>query len=381
MKFLSFLHDQRGGVLITTGLSILFLVGVTGAAIDLGRQQLIRARTQQSSDAAALAAATLSATGANPQQVAMRYFNLNFSTGYMGFDRPSPSINVGTTTIAISATNSMPTSFANNIGVHTMNAGGRTVVANESTSKATMDYDVVAVIDESGSTGARDAGTGRTRMEEEKDALRDMIEGLFPSSDSTNKNLRFGLVGYTGYISTTGGLTSNKGHAQSYISKLKSRCHNYDHWGMEAGLKMITGQWSSPVPKPECSVAQNTSVPGPATSRDDGKNLSAAKHIVFITDGYIMVEPPPCYGGGGGGPCPNYPIFLKSCDQVKAAGVVLYTISFVSQTPGDVGALKSCASIDPATGQPRYFYAPDAATLRKILGEVGETIRSIRITE
>jgi Flp pilus assembly protein TadG len=375
MKLTSFIRNRDGGVLITTGLSILFLIGVAGASIDLGQQQLVRARTQQSSDAAALAAATVSGIGVDANQVAMRYFNLNFSSSYMGLTRPMPTINIGSKSIAVSATNTMPPSFVGNIGVKSSNASGRTVVANDSTTTTTMDYDVVAVIDESGSTGARFAN-GKSRMDEEKDALRDMLDGLFPSSESSNPNLRFGLVGYTGYISTTGGLTSNKGHATSYINKLQSRCHNYDHWGMEAGLNMINGNWSNPVNAPSCSVTRNTSVPPPATLRNDGASLSKAKHVVLITDGYIMVEPPHQANGQ-----PDYPTFVNSCNQVKAAGVIVYTISFVSQGPGDVDALKKCASVDPITGQPRYFFAPDAATLKAILGSVGETIRSIRISE
>ena len=36
---------------------------------------------------------------------------------------------------------------------------------------------------------------------------------------------------------------------------------------------------------------------------------------------------------------------------------------------------------DPATGQPRYFFAPGSAALQGILKDIGTTIRKVRIAE
>lgn len=376
MNLLALFSDRRGSVMITTGLAIVFLVGIAGAAIDLGQQQLLRARTQQASDAAALAAAGLASKG-DPQQIALRYFNLNFSQSYMGVQRPMPAINVGPSTISVTASNTLKNNFVNNIGLNSVSAGGKTTVAIASEEKsAALDFDVAAVIDESGSTGARST-SGRTRMDEEKDALRDMIDSVLSSSEDGDSNRRFGVVGYSGAITTIGPLTSKAGNAKSYIAKLKPRCQNYDHYGIEGGVNMLNGGNGGGLENTGyCAVQKNTTMPAPATARDDGQLVSKVKHLVFITDGYIMVEPP-CTRGK----CPNYDIFLDACDKAKSSGVNVYTISFVSQTPGDVTALKACASNDPKTGQPQYYFAPDAATLRSILAGVVQTIKSIRITE
>ena len=397
-KQFAFWRDQRGGVLITTGLAIVLLVAVAGASIDLGTQQLLRARTQQSSDAAALAAASLSASGADAQQVALRYFNLNFSSDYLGAQRPTPSISVGGGSIAVSATTPVTTQFTGLVGVGSVNAGGRSVVETASSATSNnLDYDVVAVIDESGSTGGIAPGGTQRIIEVEKQALVEMVNGIFRDNES-NPNVRFGLVGYTGYISTMGGLTSKKSDALGYLNNLSARCQNYDHWGMEAGFKMINGNWngfqsvsdlardglisSGDIERDSggfsstCPITRNTNVDAAVTTRSDGARLSSARHVVFITDGYIMVEPPPVKGKR------DYESFVESCENVKRSGAIVYTISFVSQGPGDVDALKRCASTDPVSGSPRYFFAPDAATLRSILGSViVQTVRSIRISE
>ena len=377
MKLRALLRNQSGGVLITTGLAIVFLVGIIGAGIDLGQQQLLRARIQQSSDAAALAAAGLVAKGADPQQTALRYFNLNFSQTFMGKQRPTPSVAVGANSISVSANESLATTFTNTIGASSVNAGGKTVVANPTEKKsATLDFDVVAVIDESGSTGAR-SSSGKTRMAEEQEALRDMIDSVLGTTEDGANNRRVGVVGYSGAITTIGPLTSKVGNAKSYIAKLQPRCQNYDHFGIEGGMNMLSGGTGGGFEnRVLCAIQKNTAMPAPATARDDGQLVSKVKHLVFITDGYIMIEPP-CVRGK----CPDYDVFLDACDKAKSQGINVYTISFVSQTPGDVAALKACASNDPKTGQPQYYYAPDSVTLKSILAGVVQTIKNIRITE
>lgn len=378
-----FLRDEHGNVLMLTGLMAILLFAAAGAGVDLGRQQLVRIKLQHASDAAALAAASLE--GATDQQrldVAFRYFRLNYPTSFLGVARPMPTVQV-TPDVRVTANADVPTKFMGTMGVQSMVSTGRTVVA-QSQETHSSDYDVVLVVDESGSTGATDAGMGGSRMDIEKDALADMMDGIFPPGKESDSKVRLGLVGYTGCISNKYGLTNDKGKALSYITTLAPRAQNFDHYGLQAGLKMLTGQWGGDLHT--CmggfdadNIQQNTDVPSPENPRPDGKQLSSTKYMVFLTDGYIMVEPPPCDQGYYEG-CQNYPLFLASCDAAKAQGVIVFTISFVSQSPGDAATLKSCASPDDK-GQPRYFYAPDGATLVSILTNIGTTIGRTRITE
>lgn len=143
-------NDQRGNVLMLTGLAILILFAVAGAGVDFGRQQLVRMKLQNASDAAAIAAASLPESTSVEQRraVALRYFNLNFPSTYLGIARPTPNIQIGDQ-IIVDAGTSFETNFISNVDVQRLEAQGRTVV--DRTTQAASIYDVILVMDNSGS--------------------------------------------------------------------------------------------------------------------------------------------------------------------------------------------------------------------------------------
>lgn len=151
-RLLALRDDQRGNVLMLTGLAILILFAVAGAGVDFGRQQLVRMKLQNASDAAAVAAASLpdSVSAEQRRQVALRYYNLNFPSSYLGIARPSPNIQIGSQ-IIVDASTSMNANFVSNVGVQTLEAQGRTVV--ERATDQNSIYDVLLVMDNSGSMG------------------------------------------------------------------------------------------------------------------------------------------------------------------------------------------------------------------------------------
>ncbi len=142
--------DQRGNVLMLTGLAILILFAVAGAGVDFGRQQLVRMKLQNASDAAAIAAASLpeSTSAEQRRAVALRYYNLNFPSTYLGVVRPTPNIQVGGQ-IIVDASTSFETNFVSNVDVNRLEAQGRTVV--DRATQAASIYDVILVMDNSGS--------------------------------------------------------------------------------------------------------------------------------------------------------------------------------------------------------------------------------------
>lgn len=144
--------DQRGNVLMLTGLAILILFAVAGAGVDFGRQQLVRMKLQNASDAAAIAAASLpeSTSAEQRRAVALRYYNLNFPSTYLGVVRPTPNIQVGGQ-IIVDASTSFETNFVSNVDVNRLEAQGRTVV--DRATQAASIYDVILVMDNSGSMG------------------------------------------------------------------------------------------------------------------------------------------------------------------------------------------------------------------------------------
>jgi Flp pilus assembly protein TadG len=398
-----FFKNERGNVLMLTGLGIIILFAAGGAAVDFGRQQLVRSKLQQATDAAALAAAAMpaGATVAERTAVANRYYELNYPAGYLGVARPTPSINIGAD-ISVSATTNVGTNFVSNVGVASLQSAGSTRVSVQAGAKT--DYDVVVVVDESGSTLATDGGCGRsrTRMDCEKEALNLMLDSIYPAN--ANPDVRVGVIGYTGSITTHGPLTSNKATAKNYVNMLQGRCQNFDHWGLSAGHNMITGtkatgyvgpsivcnqtNWLNYIvsrpPKTARQInyfaaQQNDAVGTPATPRSDGRSYSTVKNMILLGDGQIMREPDPSPSGADVSAA-NAAVFNAECTKIKNAGVTLYVVNFVSTSPSDEAALRQCASVDEK-GVPRYFYAPNATELKKILTAFAETIRKVRIAE
>lgn len=400
-NFWSLSHNNEGGVLIMVGVFILIIFAIGGAGIDFGRAQLLQMKEQQSSDAATLAAASiLDKDTSDPNEeairraAAFRYYNLNFPTTYLGVARTNPDVvfNKATGDITVTNNETITTNYITTMGTSSLNVAARTKV--NIPNKNIPDFDVVMVIDESGSTSGIIPGTGMSRIQTERAAVSSMLEVLFPINQPPNPNLRFGLTGHSGAITHAYGLTSDKAQAQTYIDALDWYNQTYTHWGMEAGFNMISGVWNGFVPPARCGVhnvprcvpERNTGVPAAVTDRDDGARLSRSRYVVFITDGFIMVQPAPCRGGSGaylpGDTCPNYRAFLEVCDSIKRAmpdgspGAIVYTINFASQSPGDVAPMTSCAS-DPS----KYFYAPDGPTLQGILTGIATKINKIRITD
>lgn len=434
----SFLRDKGGSVLLVAAVCFLVLVAVGGAGFDFARRELIRLKLQQASDAAALAGALMpTGTSENDRRnEVLRYYKLNFPATYLNVARPSaPKITV-TDSVQVDASVDVPTSFIGNLGLRTIPAKNHSLVT---IGDKQVDLDVVLVVDESASNiGTCSDCANMPRIIKLRNAASTLVDTILDGTK--NPNVRMGMLGYSSQIVDKWGLTSDHAQAQAAVNSIGMVNENYDHYALRAAYNMITGNTSGGVSSgrqasalcgvdnphsttyfqhgqwwrfdmdsyiaafgypvnilrdngvrwnwPPCDPASNVSVPPPQTARADGKPISKVKNVVFETDGYIMYEPAPClppvngtppnYGTGN---CPNYPAFLAECQKLKDAGVTVFTISYTSPAQGDVGTLKSCASIDPATGQPRYFFAPGGDALKNIMRDIGVTIRKVRLAE
>lgn len=146
---------QTGGVTIMMALSIGLLVAAAGLVVDTGVTYMVRDKLNAATDAASLAAARAVSQGkneteqrANAQAAAIRFFNANYPTNYMGsnvtLDTPSVVFNNGMVTITIGAKGTMPYSFLGVIGASPLTPA----VASQAVRK---DLDMAVVLDTSGS--------------------------------------------------------------------------------------------------------------------------------------------------------------------------------------------------------------------------------------
>lgn len=152
--------DCSGNVLMMTGLMLLILIAAGGAGIDFGRQQLIRTKLQQASDAGALAAASLASLSPSydtndREAIALRYYQLNYPAYFLGQERPDPNINADR--ISVDADTSVDAGFVTAVGTQNLQATGNSVVQRAAT--AVTNYDVFLVLDNSGSMANMDVGT------------------------------------------------------------------------------------------------------------------------------------------------------------------------------------------------------------------------------
>jgi Flp pilus assembly protein TadG len=411
-QFDSFARDRRGNVLMLTGLLITVLVSITGAGYDLAHQQLVKLRIQQASDIAALAAATMTGnpTTAQREQIAARYFALNYPETYLGVPRPTPQVEVGSSSIRVSASADMPTQFMQYVGFDTIVSGGSSTVSTDSRAQD-ADYDVAVVVDESGSQAAA-LPPYSSRMEAQKASLRTMVNAIVPAA-TTNQNVRVGFIGFTGYISNKWGLSNRNADALNAINQMRPIWQNFDHTGMLAAANMMRGGVSTEtnrqITMASGTVAANTAVPLPRTARSstariDANGLSPVKYVVFISDGGIMLEPTSLndrtglisrYCAFSFQPC--YAAFLDACTQAKNAvgtnSVHVFVINLATPVSRDQqNALTSCAS-ETVPGGPTYtsaekpdrtkdfLFAADSATLGRMLTNISTEIRKTKIIQ
>lgn len=74
-----FYSDKSGNVAIITGIVLFLLFGLGGAAVDLIRFTTLRSELQSTLDSAVLAAANQRSNSSESQQIALNFFNKNFS--------------------------------------------------------------------------------------------------------------------------------------------------------------------------------------------------------------------------------------------------------------------------------------------------------------
>ena len=293
------IFDERGGnVLILTALGILVLVAVAGAGIDLGRQQLLRARMQQSTDAAALAAGSLPSPYGDPAQTdqfkrdtANRYFNLNFTPSYLGFQRPTPSVQA-TDNSTVSTGGTLRTQFVNQAGVSTTEADARSVVTAGDASQA---KDILLVMDNSSSMcdNIKDRFVdcdSSSKMALLKSAAREIARTLLADNPLHN---RVGAITWSDGVRGTQPFTESFPTISRFIDKMRGNGGTNSSTGMNAALSMMQ-----------------------SNTRTD-----SVKVVVLLTDGINKVRF--CCG-----PEQMNPLTLNTCKTLKDSGTVVYTIGF-----------------------------------------------------
>lgn len=119
MSLMRFLRDHRASVAPMFGLMTVPLLGFTGAAVDYSRANSVRSAVQSALDATALALSkeAQGLTATQLQTKATNYFNANFNRPDAGTINITPTFTASTSTLNLTGSGSVPTTFLSILGV------------------------------------------------------------------------------------------------------------------------------------------------------------------------------------------------------------------------------------------------------------------------
>ncbi len=185
-----FFQDRRGNVAIIFALVSVVLLAAIGGAVDFGRALSLRAKLQAAVDATALAA-NYQAEGLSSkiiQKTSLERFNAIYKApaGYAA----APTVDVSKGVVTVTASVSMPLYFGAFIGQETLDVD---VISEAVVGKTS--FDVVLVLDNSGSMGGSKIRTLKT-------ASNDLVDTLFGINDISDKKdrVKIGVVPFTSFV-------------------------------------------------------------------------------------------------------------------------------------------------------------------------------------
>jgi Flp pilus assembly protein TadG len=416
--------DHGGVVAAITALLIVPLALAVGVAVDASRMFLVRSRLSQAVDAAALAAGQ----ALDPDQVAAdarRIFDLNFPPeGYMGAVVGAGDLNVrfdeATGRVEITAATSMPTTFMRLATIDTLDLNARALVVRQQTG-----LELALVLDVSGSMCEPNASayipcTSRPKIAALKQAANDLLDIVYGPNDigedlyvsvvpfnsrvkiGTSRSgwltgaapagwkgcveLRSGALAYndappssgkwsatpTSVTYKSGGknvtyqipcntevlpLTASKATVKARINALVAdggtRIDNAAGWGWRTLSDRWTGLWGSA-----------------GLPLDDDQ--PTAKAVVIMSDGFN--EPfAPIDGSTTTAQADQN--LLNTCQAMRDAGYVVYTVAFQAPAAGQE-VLRNCAA-----SESNYFASASAADLQRAFRQIAGRLSALRLAE
>lgn len=197
----NWLRDNTGAVMPLMAVSIIALVGMTGAAVDTGRAQLVQSKLSSALDAAGLAAGSNISTE-DVQGEVEKYFDANFPSDFLGAEVTeliaTPSDD--NTRINLSAEAEVPVRIMQVMGFDTL-----TVRATSEITRETKGLEVVIVLDTTGSMD--DPAGSTTKLQAAKDAANDLVDILFGDGDVPD-DLYVGIVPFAQAVNIGSSRTS-----------------------------------------------------------------------------------------------------------------------------------------------------------------------------
>ncbi len=230
---------EDGGILIFSLIIFVMIILVGGVAVDMMRYESERARVQGTADRAVLAAAAMreSATNLTPEDIVQAYFDAE-GLGDLIRDRIEVTEVGGARFVRALPQAKVPTLFMRLAGVDHLDMN---LVAAATESLAELKFEIVMVLDTSISMNL-ESSSGRTRIEELKDAANAFVDLVFEGIPSGS--LALTIVPYNRWVLPPAGFANHFTNLSN--SDATGACIDFDIWDD------VTNSVDTPVVRKNC---------------------------------------------------------------------------------------------------------------------------------
>lgn len=354
--------DENGGVAIISALCLTMLVVAAGMSTDLGRSQILKFRLNQATDSAALAAASAdnNLTVQQRTQLAQRFYHLNagnidntqeIETGdaVINFNGTSNS-NAGQV-VQVRSSGTTQTNFIKLAGTNTVNVNA---LSEATVQRDNPSLDIILSLDTTGSMNTIDCPVftnrgictsrefaGLARIQQVKGAVENFTNKLFNGRIDAD-NYAISNVFFNTRVRDTTSWTSNYNAIMRSFSTLTT---NYAYGNTNNGIAL--------------QEAKNI-------MRSRLSRAGTQKVVIALTDGQNTVT-----GADA--------LMIQSCEEMKADGVILYSIAFgpVAANDPKIAKLMRTCSTDPNF----TTSARSADDLTRIFEDIAKSIKTVRLSK
>ncbi len=398
----------------------------------MGRASIVKSRLGYALDAAGLAVGSATTTDpAELEAIMLSYFEANYPDYELGATA-TPTMSIVDNEVSLSATAVVNTTLMNVIGIHEMDVAASTVIVRE-----TKGLDVVLVLDNTGSMGTTKMNSLKDAShtfldilygEEENSEL--LSVGVVPFSTSVNVGAEFSYlsasyneVAFDPFDWESCVMARDSGNDVTDIAPTSDATkwnaflwpddwsNNWSGWGSGSPatpnrycpveLLPLTGVKSDVDDKiDEMSSAGNTHInyglvwgwrvispTEPYTEGHAYDDEDFNKAIVLMTDGANVMSSSvfTAYGylsDGSLGTTSSSSAAVNelddrtttTCDNIKAEGIILYTITFQVSSNSIRDLMRDCAS-----EADNYFDSPSDTELEAAFRAIGQELSNLRI--
>ncbi len=414
----NFIQCQRGHVGVMFGIMLIPIFAAVGMSIDYTSAVSAKTKIQVALDAAALAAGRkLQTSGSVSEAEAAAQKHFDNSIGSLTASLTVDGIDPKTGKINLTGNSDIPTMFMSILGIDSINVRSTTEVELK-VGDEEKDVEISMMLDVTGSMGG-------SKIADLKLAAKDLVQIIMQSNESSPMQARIALVPFSESVNVSkyAQEVANSASSKDKSWKVAKDCVS-ERTGVEAftdaspkGTDKIGPVYTSngkcqptselmPLSDDQSALEKaiddfkatgytaghigtawawytlspNWKTVWPKDSRPDDYS-SSRKFAVLMTDGEYNTE----YENGimtrhvSGSSSPNGTSDEqadKLCENMKTAGITVYTIGFALNSGKAKSTMKECA-----TSEEHYFEAADGDKLREAFREIAFQIAKLRITK